>query len=1187
MLSKQTLFNILIAGCFWLMGSPSLFAQLQWQRMPGPPGGFGPVLPGTADKWLLQSSAIGIHESADQGNSWRWNAFPRTIHTEAAMHIGTDGILWFFDRKSVSRSADNGRNWTEVLEDSSLWIGNKLIASLVMDDGQTLIGVNGTGILLSHDLGKQIATVFPTAAGLDALIHHPANGNLYAWRKSATANQVNPVYISTDGGLTWNTWQSDPLTTGRQINALSFAPNGSTFIATNMWLLRSSDGGITWTELPVRAKEIIATATGRLLATNNEQFTGPRTLFSDDNGDSWQAAPTDGLHTFSSMPGGVLFGVNNFGLYRSADDGNTWQFSAFGAAHQLKNNQLHFYADQSAIAVTDHGVFYSANGATNWEHRLPKMITAANCSILSDGQIFCVDSARLLRSADKGQSWTDVAPGPLSNSSLLRSVDGVLFCSTDTDQMYRSENGGQSWQDLGTQQINPPRMGADGIFWAFDYGINLQKSTDRGLTWTKVNTPSLTSDARVMTHSSGTLLLLGNNKVYRSTNNGNSWTTLNHTGMKWVSAAIENAAGHLFVMGNDIGGTLLLSIDEGLTWRTVSQPNSYWANRFLFIDPRQHLWISSGDGVWRTTQPSTEILTFGGSVRSDQNANCIASFPEPLLPGVLVKSSGANGYTRYSITNTDGLYQVLTRSGDFSVTPIAPNELWTPCTLAVNIPTTQTSGNVSGKNVALQPRVNCPRLEVDIATPFLRRCFETKLAVAYKNTGTTAAQHARIELVPDPFLEVVSSSMPISGQSGDTLFFDLGTLKANEKGTFYLDIKTSCASELGQMHCTWARITPDTFCSGWQGAVLQTEMTCLGDSVRLHIQNIGGASMDAPRQWQLLRGSDPMPERLYEGLVFLGPNTSFLTTLPTDPQNTALYLRVPQEPGFPYGPGFAQSTMLHCNGGTEQPYSFPLLTNQPGRAQLCLRNIGSFDPNDKTGFPEGIGSAHFIEPTEPLDYLIRFQNTGTDTAFTVVIRDTLSPLLDIETFVPGASSHPVVITVRGENEVVFTFENIMLPDSNINEPASNGFVRYAIRQKRNNPCGSVISNRASIYFDFNLPIVTNETWHTVCLPVTSNAVTPGMQNRTTASLHIAPNPSTSSFRAYLDEAYTDSMFGDAQDELFLEVADVAGRLMRRLPFHRSGTFVERNGLPSGTFFVCIRHSNGAIVARNSIILLGR
>ena len=55
----------------------------------------------------------------------------------------------------------------------------------------------------------------------------------------------------------------------------------------------------------------------------------------------------------------------------------------------------------------------------------------------------------------------------------------------------------------------------------------------------------------------------------------------------------------------------------------------------------------------------------------------------------------------------------------------------------------------------------------------------------------------------------------------------------------------------------------------------------------------------------------------------------------------------------------------------------------------------------------------------------------------------------------------------------------MLPDSNVNEPASHGFVKFTVSQQPGNPMGTVINNQAAIYFDFNDPIFTNIYSHTV------------------------------------------------------------------------------------------------------------
>ena len=46
----------------------------------------------------------------------------------------------------------------------------------------------------------------------------------------------------------------------------------------------------------------------------------------------------------------------------------------------------------------------------------------------------------------------------------------------------------------------------------------------------------------------------------------------------------------------------------------------------------------------------------------------------------------------------------------------------------------------------------------------------------------------------------------------------------------------------------------------------------------------------------------------------------------------------------------------------------------------CRQIVGAYDPNDKAGYPTGYGVANFIAQNQDIDYTIRFQNTGTDTA---------------------------------------------------------------------------------------------------------------------------------------------------------------------------------------------------------------
>ncbi|WKZ67875.1 MAG: SprB repeat-containing protein [Flavobacteriales bacterium] len=135
---------------------------------------------------------------------------------------------------------------------------------------------------------------------------------------------------------------------------------------------------------------------------------------------------------------------------------------------------------------------------------------------------------------------------------------------------------------------------------------------------------------------------------------------------------------------------------------------------------------------------------------------------------------------------------------------------------------------------------------------------------------------------------------------------------------------------------------------------------------------------------------------------------------------------------------------------------------------------GSYDPNDKTAITSSGWSQelYYIDQDEWIDYLIRFQNTGTDTAFTVVVTDTLSEELDMASFQQGVASHAFHVAFKPGRVVEWTFPNILLPDSNVNEAASHGAVSFRIKPVLPLLAGTTIENIANIYFDFNPPVIT-------------------------------------------------------------------------------------------------------------------
>jgi uncharacterized repeat protein (TIGR01451 family) len=139
----------------------------------------------------------------------------------------------------------------------------------------------------------------------------------------------------------------------------------------------------------------------------------------------------------------------------------------------------------------------------------------------------------------------------------------------------------------------------------------------------------------------------------------------------------------------------------------------------------------------------------------------------------------------------------------------------------------------------------------------------------------------------------------------------------------------------------------------------------------------------------------------------------------------------------------------------------------------------SYDPNDKVGFPIGLGNEHFIENDQELEYIIRFQNTGNAEAINVMIRDLIDENLDYTTIEIIASSFPVDVVLEYDNELVFRFDSIMLLDMTTSEINSHGFVSYRISPLEGLVPNTKIENTAEIYFDYNPPIITNTTLHTI------------------------------------------------------------------------------------------------------------
>lgn len=560
-----------------------------------------------------------------------------------------------------------------------------------------------------------------------------------------------------------------------------------------------------------------------------------------------------------------------------------------------------------------------------------------------------------------------------------------------------------------------------------------------------------------------------------------------------------------------------------------------------------------------------------GRVHLDPEADCLPDPGETPLNGWLVRAEGQ--YTFYDITDADGHFFMPVDTGSYEVTVFPQGPYWEMCNSPANI---VAMGDTLALDFPAQPQADCPFLSVDISAPLLRRCFDNVYFVHYCNHGTAAAEDAYVEVTLDPYLEYVSSSIPFTIQDGNTFTFPVGDLAIGECGSFQITAYLDCDSTvLGQTHCTEAHIFPDSLCtppaSLWDGASISAEAQCTGDSVVFFIINNGEGAMAAPLEYIIIEDQIV----LMQGQFQLGPMETMETAV--EATGATLHLEAQQSPGHPSGRPSAGATAEGC-GGWLSIGLFTQWANEGGDLFTdtdCQENIGSYDPNDKTGFPSGFTEEKLIEPGQELEYLLRFQNTGTDTAFTVVVADVLPPELDLTTLRPGASSHPYSYSIDQEGRPLFTFNDILLPDSTTNLEASNGFVRFRIAQQPGLPLGTEIANKALIYFDFNEPVETNTEIHRLGVVFPWGLSNTQYYAPVVSRVRVVPNPLSGS--AWLE------VEGVAPGALRLWVTDLSGRVIRQEEAFGTGFEFRRGGLPAGLYFFRIERE-GVVLGMGRMVV---
>lgn len=199
-----------------------------------------------------------------------------------------------------------------------------------------------------------------------------------------------------------------------------------------------------------------------------------------------------------------------------------------------------------------------------------------------------------------------------------------------------------------------------------------------------------------------------------------------------------------------------------------------------------------------------------------------------------------------------------------------------------------------------------------------------------------------------------------------------------------------------------------------------------------------------------------------------------------------------------------------------------------------------------------------------VEYLIRFENTTDDTVKTVVVVDTIDLNLSIEYIQELGASHSYTTQVinlppqLGKGVLVWTFSDINLPPNLLHSNdfvANRGHIRFKIRMSDKTPAGTLVKNKADVWFDFATQHTTNKVYCTMDRLQSTNW---GLVNRQGVVAY--PNPATTQLTVVIED----------EGEGKISVSDMHGRAcLASQSFSGGKTDIDISTLAQGVYFLSV------------------
>ena len=572
-----------------------------WVQTNGPYGGIINVIeidPGNPDVLYCGGAGSGVFKSTDCGGNW--------ILTERIFNLSLASI----------GGLDSAHD-PEVIRD--------LIIS--PDNNQTLYGLATHGGGIKSINGGQNWSFFGEEYDFSCIAMNPTNSSIII---AGTGRGCKGVYYSDDGAENWNDITSNLVDKFGVCSDIAFGAANEFWVGfsngENGHLYHTTNEGVSWDEMDIGQRADTDTHTifvdpGNtntvyvgLVDVHNEMFDSQNDnylLKTEDGGTTWTPLHLPGTNAMINVIGrapndDTLYVGTGGTVYKSSDGGQSWT----GLGKAGRSGDMYDIAidprntDVLYLPRCSHGISKSTDGGETW---MPinkgilnvgvALMAVPNTPDSNTVYVASIGGEGTFKTTDWGNSWTYLNEGgithPWTDELVVSPHDPeTIWEVADVAEVFETTDGGTTWNKI----INPHgdgfRFGSihalatapsdPNIIYAIKDGFGIYKSTDGGSSWRFLHQTEVDYTYTLAVHPTNPdIVYSGYNPkpfqnfamVRRTTDGGDSWqTVLNVTNSHGITSVVIDPNNPDTVYAGSTGeeGEIYVSNDSGETWSKLN-----------------------------------------------------------------------------------------------------------------------------------------------------------------------------------------------------------------------------------------------------------------------------------------------------------------------------------------------------------------------------------------------------------------------------------------------------------------------------------------------------------------------------------------------------------------------------------------------------------------------------------------